>query len=130
MQRVVGIVDDDPTMLGAVDELLQAAGYDTELFSTAEALLDRVRTSKAACLVIDIHLGDVSGIELGRQLVPLGLTVPVIFMSGDSNHGIEAAAFEMGCIAFLHKPFPCDRLLEAVESALQQRPARDRSCPM
>lgn len=117
-------------MLGAVDELLQAAGYDTELFSTAEALVDRVGTTKAACLVIDIHLGDVSGIELGRQLVPLGLTVPVIFMSGDSNHGIEAAAFEMGCIAFLHKPFPCDRLLEAVESALQQRPARDRSCPM
>ena len=77
-------------------------------------------TTKAACLVIDIHLGDVSGIELGRQLVLLGLTVPVIFMSGDSNHVIEGAAFELGCIAFLHKPFPCDRLLEAVESALQR----------
>ena len=129
MQRVVGIVDDDPAMLGAVDDLLQAAGYDTELFSTAEALLDRVRTSKAACLVIDIHLGGISGIELGRQIVLLGLTVPLIFMSGASNRVIEGAAFEMGCIGFLHKPFPCDLLLEAVEHALQQRPPRDRSCP-
>ena len=116
-------------MLGAVDRLLQAAGYDTELFSTPEALLDRVRTSKADCLVIDIHLGGISGIELGRQIVLLGLTVPLIFMSGDSNRVVEGAAFEMGCIGFLHKPFPCNLLLEAVENALQQRPPRDRSCP-
>ena len=115
-------------MLGAVDDLLQVAGYDTELFSTAEALLDRVGTSKAACLVIDIQLGGISGIELGRQLVLLGLTVPLIFMSGASNHVTEGAAFELGCIAFLHKPFPSDLLLEAVDRALQQRPARDRSC--
>ena len=120
MQRVVGIVDDDPAMLGAVDQLLQAAGYGTELFSTAEALLDRVGTIKAACLVIDIHLGSISGIELGRQLMLLGLSVPLIFMSGASSHVIEGAAFELGCIAFLHKPFPSNRLLEAVECALQR----------
>ena len=117
-------------MLGAIDELLLAAGYDTELFSTAEALLDRVATSKAACLVIDIHLGGVSGIEVGRQVVLLGLNIPLIFMSGDSNHVIEGAAFEVGCIGFLRKPFPSSLLLEAVENALQQRPARNRSHPI
>jgi FixJ family two-component response regulator len=124
MQKVVGIVDDDPSLLGAVDQLLRAAGYDTELFSAAEALLDRVETSKAACLVIDIHLGGISGIELARQLVALGRTLPIIFMSGAANHAMEAAAFEIGCIAFLHKPFPANLLLDAVGMALQALPGR------
>jgi FixJ family two-component response regulator len=130
MQRVVGIVDDEPAMLGAVDDLLRAAGYDTELFSAAEALLDRIGTSKAACLVIDIHLGGISGIELARQLVALGLTLPIIFMSGAANHAMEAAAFETGCIAFLHKPFPSDLLLDAVSRALQGLHNRNRPRPM
>jgi len=116
MRKAVGIVDDNPTMLGSLDRLLRAAGYDTELFSSGEALLE---TSTAGCLVIDIHLGGVSGIELARRLAELGSTLPVIFMSGAIERTIEAAAAKAGCIAFLHKPFPADRLVESIEKALQ-----------
>lgn len=119
MRKAVGIVDDNPAMLGSLDRLLRAAGYDTELFSSGEALLESIATSTAACLIIDIHLGGVSGIELARRLAELGSTLPVIFMSGAVERTIEAAAAKSGCIAFLHKPFPADRLVESIEKALQ-----------
>ena len=118
MRKAVGIVDDNPAMLGSMDRLLRAAGYDTELFSSGEALLESIATSTAACLIIDIHLGGVSGIELAHRLAELGSTLPVIFMSGAVERTIEAAA-KAGCIAFLHKPFPADRLVESIEKALQ-----------
>jgi len=96
MRKAVGIVDDNPTMLGSLDRLLRAAGYDTELFSSGEALLESIATSTAGCLVIDIHLGGVSGIELARRLAELGSTLPVIFMSGAVERTIEAAAAKAG----------------------------------
>ena len=120
MRKVVGIVDDNPTVLNAVALLLRAAGYETELFSSGDALLDRLTTSAAVCLVIDIHLGDECGIALGRRLAALGLTLPVIFMSGDGDRGTEEAAIDAGCIAFLRKPFPANLLMEAVERALRR----------
>lgn len=118
MRKVVGIVDDNPAMLGSMDRLLRAAGYDTELFSSGEALLESITTSTAGCLVIDIHLGGMSGIELGCRLATLGLTIPVVYMSGAVDRAIEAAAAKTGFVAFLHKPFPANVLVDAIESAL------------
>jgi len=120
MRKAVGIVDDNPAMLGSMDRLLRAAGYDTELFSSGEALLESIATSTAACLVIDIHLGGVSGIELARRLAELGSTLPVIFMSGAVERRIEAAAAKSGCIAFLHKPFTSDALGRKIREVLDR----------
>jgi FixJ family two-component response regulator len=119
MQKVVGIVEDDPAMLSSVDRLLQSTGYVTELFSSGEAALEAVATSAAGCFVIDIHLGGISGIEVGRELAARGSSVPIIFMSGAANGLAERAAAEVGCIAFLRKPFPADALLEAIERAFR-----------
>lgn len=119
MQKVVGIVEDDPAMLNSTDRLLQAAGYDTELFSSGEAVLEAAATTAAACLVIDVHLSGITGIEVGRQLAARGLSVPIIFMSGGTDRIAEGAAAEAGCIAFLRKPFAANRLLEAVESVFR-----------
>jgi FixJ family two-component response regulator len=119
MRKVVGIVDDDPAVLSSVDRLLRVAGYGTELFSSAEDFLDRVGTTETTCLVLDIHLGGISGIELARQLAERGCTVPVIFISGAANQSTERAAIETGCVALLHKPFSAKVLVDAVESAFQ-----------
>ena len=73
MRRVVGIVDNDPAMLGSLRGLIAAAGYDTEIFSTGEALLAAAATSTPACFVIDIQLGGITGIEVGRRLAARGL---------------------------------------------------------
>jgi FixJ family two-component response regulator len=121
MRKVVAIVDDNPAMLNSLDRLLRSAGYDTELFASGGAFLDGVAASAAACSVVDICLGDMSGIELGHQLATRGLTFPVIFMSGSANHAIKQAATDAGCVAFLDKPFAADLLTEAVERALQAR---------
>ena len=121
MRKVVAIVDDNPAMLNSLDRLLRSVGYDTELFSSGGAFLDGVAASAAACSVIDIYLGDMSGIELGHRLTTLGLAFPIIFMSGTANQAIKQAAIDAGCVAFLDKPFPADLLTEAVERALQAR---------
>jgi FixJ family two-component response regulator len=119
MRKIIGIVDDNPTMLDSVDGLLRASGYETELFSSGEALVDAITTSHAVCLVVDIQLGGISGIELARHLAALGSTLPVIFMTGAVDRTIESAALETGCVAFLRKPFPAHLLVGAIEQALQ-----------
>jgi|ERR1044072_5218743 FixJ family two-component response regulator len=119
MRKVVGIVDDNPTILCSMNRLLQAAGYDTELFSSGEALLDSAASTTAACLVVDIHLGGMSGIELACQLADRGCAFPIIFMSGEADQATEKRAVETGCITFLKKPFAADLLIEAVERALR-----------
>ena len=119
MRKVVAVVDDDAAMRGSVGRLLRSAGYDAELLPSGEAMLDCVATSAAVCLVVDIHLGGMSGVELGRQLSARGVALPIIFMSGVADHATEEAAIEVGCVAFLHKPFPANLLMDAIEKALQ-----------
>ena len=115
--KVVAIVDDEPVLLDAVDRMLRSVGYSTELFTSGEAYLANAGTSAAACLVSDVNLEGISGIELRRQLVADGAPIPTILMSADSNHATETAAIASGCVAFLRKPFPISSLLAAVEAA-------------
>jgi FixJ family two-component response regulator len=119
MRKIVGIVDDDAAMLRSVDRFLRAAGYDTELYSSGEELLRSLEASKASCLIIDIHLGGISGIELRQRLEALGFAVPTIFISGLANQLTEEAASDAGCVAFLHKPFSAHLLMKAVEQGIQ-----------
>ena len=117
MLNVVAVVDDDPVVLDAVDQMLRSVGYITELFTSGEAYLANIGTSAATCLVSDLNLDGISGIELRRQLVADGVPIPTILMSADDNHAIERAAMASGCVAFLKKPFPIGLLLAAIEAA-------------
>src|SRR5436309_3620721 len=102
--KVVAIVDDDPSMLKGIERLLGAHGFVTEVFTSAEAFLEGAAASKATCLVLDIHLGGSSGIELRRQLAASGSQLAVIFMTAVDDSAIEQEALDTGCIAFLRKP--------------------------
>ena len=115
---VIAIIDDDPNILDGLDLILSSYDYRPELFASAEDFLHAAATSEAACLVVDIQLGGMSGVELGRQLSDSGFTVPIIFMTGSRDDVHRQQAIDVGCDAFLLKPFSGDRLIEAVGKAI------------
>lgn len=116
-RKLVVVVDDDRSMLRGVERLLNAYGFETAVFSSAEALLYSSVTLEATCLVLDIHLGGMSGIELRRRLAADGSTVPVIFMTAFDDESTHEEAIKAGCVACLHKPFPARLLIGAIKTA-------------
>jgi FixJ family two-component response regulator len=115
--RTIAVIEDDASMLKGLDRLLRTLGFATELYPSAEDYLTRATKSKANCLLLDIHLGGISGIELKRHLVAAGLGLPVIFMTAVDDGEIERDAIETGCVAYLHKPFLSSALVDALNRA-------------
>jgi FixJ family two-component response regulator len=101
-----------------METLLSTLGYNTETFDSAEAFLNAVATSKATCLLVDIQLGDISGLELAHQLAADGFKYPIIFMTGLTDERIKGRASAAGGIAFLSKPFPAKLLIDAINKAI------------
>ena len=114
---IVIVVDDNPVFLRSVVRLLSVHGFATRTFSSAEALLssDAIRT--ATCMLLDIHLGGISGIELQRRLAASGTDCPVIFMTAIDDDATRREAMAAGCIAYLKKPFAPQLLLDAIAQA-------------
>jgi len=118
-QKTVAIVDDDPEMRSSLATLLSAVGYRAETYDSAETFLICASTCKACCLIIDINLGDITGVELAHQLCAEGLKWPIIFMSGLDDAAIKVQASAVEPIAFLHKPFRGNDLIDAIQKAIQ-----------
>jgi len=116
-RKVVAVVDDDPSMLKAIARLLGAHGFDAEVFASAEAFLRRDAAEDAACLVLDVNLGGMSGIELRRRLTDTGSRLPIIFITAVDDEATEQEAVAAGCVAYLHKPFPATQLIGAIQAA-------------
>jgi FixJ family two-component response regulator len=114
----VAIVEDDPGMRREIERLLNALGFEVEVFGSAEAFLARDSDSRVGCLVLDIHLPGMSGLELRHRLTAAGSALPVIFITANDNDAVETAAILAGCAAYLHKPFPAELLITAVTNAL------------
>ena len=115
--KIVGVVDDDPGMLGAVENLLDAHGFVVKCFASPREFLDRGAAIPLDCLVLDIRLDGMSGIELRNRLKASGSMFPVIFMTALDDDGVRAQALKAGCAAYLHKPFPPRQLIDAIEKA-------------
>lgn len=116
-QRTVAIVDDDVGMQVSLSSLLGAHGFTTSVFASAEDWLERGYAVRADCVLMDIHLGGMSGIELQRRLLASGSTLPVIFMTASNDAVTRSQALEVGGVSFLSKPFPAAQLIEAIETA-------------
>jgi FixJ family two-component response regulator len=114
-RRTVAIIDNDPAILRALGNLLNAHDISTETYASAEAYIEGIAASRATCLVIDIHLGDISGIELRRRLAAAGSRLPIIFMTADDSEPTKKRALDAGCVAYLRKPFPSHHLIGAIE---------------
>ena len=120
-RNIVLVVDDDPGMLEGLQRLLWLHAYEAVLFSSAAAFKNHIDFEKVACVILDINLNDGSGIELGHDLQAAGLSVPVIYMTGDQDPAVRKAALDTGCIAFLTKPFSTQELIEPLKKAAAGR---------
>ena len=116
-RKVIAVVDDDSSTLDAIGLLLDAHGFASLIFDSAEAFLERDVAEPVDCLLLDIHLGGLSGIGLRRRLEASGSTLPVIFMTALDDAATRGQALSAGCVAYLRKPFPSRLLLEAIEKA-------------
>jgi len=115
---VIAIIDDEEHVREAVARLVESLGYGAEVYTSAEEFLVQVEASAASCLLVDVHLKDLSGIELGRELSSLGFTLPIIIMTGSNDPMLRKQAMELDCAAFLQKPFRQELLAEALVAAI------------
>ena len=108
-------------MLEGLQRLLWLHAYEAVLFSSAAAFKNHTDFEKVVCVILDINLNDGSGIELGHHLQATGVSVPVIYITGNQDHAVRAAALDTGCIAFLTKPFSAQALIEPLKKAAAGR---------
>jgi len=112
-RKTIAIVDDDSSVRKALERQLCAAGYRCATFESGEEFLLVARILNPDCLLADIHLGGMTGLELALHPTVIGLKVPVVFISGSNNPLVENPAREIGA-AFLRKPIPSQVLLDAI----------------
>jgi FixJ family two-component response regulator len=117
IRNLVFVVDDDAGMLRSVARRLRQFGYGSLLFPSAEAFANHSDFDTALCVVLDINLGDGSGIALRDHLKAAGNTVPIIYMTGNDSPAVREAALQSGCLAYLTKPFSARSLMEPLERA-------------
>ena len=120
-RNIVLVVDDDPGILEGLQRLLSLHAYESILFSSAAAFKNHTDFEKAVCVILDINLNDGSGIELGHHLQAAGISVPIIYMTGNEDSAVRKAALDTGCIAFLTKPFLVQELIELLKKAAGRR---------
>src|SRR3981189_2117319 len=115
---LVIVVDDNAGVLKSVARLLAHHGIDSRTFASAEALIETGSAQTATCLLLDINLGGISGIELQRRLAASGSKCPVIFMTANDDEATRSGAVNAGCTAYLRKPFAHNVLLDAIGKAV------------
>ena len=114
----VFVVDDDVTICVALSRLIRTAGLHVETFGTAAECLSDDRLKEADCLVLDVHLPDLSGLELQAKLIGLGLELPIVFITGRGDIPMSVRAMKAGALEFLTKPFDNQQLLDAIEQGI------------
>lgn len=118
---VIFLVDDDPSVRKSLSRLISSAGYPVEAFSSAREFLNRNPSQDSGCLLLDLKMPDINGIELQEELILTGNTIPIIFISGHANVPISVRAMKGGAVDFLTKPFNGDQLFSAIKSAIEKR---------
>jgi FixJ family two-component response regulator len=116
----VFVVDDDAGVRAAIQGLLKSAGLRCESFRSAEEFLRRNQPDGPSCLVLDISLPGVNGLEFQRELADAGFQIPIIFITGHGDIPMTVKAMKSGAVEFLTKPFVDQELLDAIEQALER----------
>jgi two-component system response regulator FixJ len=117
----VYVIDDDPAMRDSLDFLLGAAGFDVRLFDSAQSFLDALPQLDAGCVVTDVRMPGIDGMELLRRLGQSPRKLPVIVMTGHGDVPLAVEAMKLGALDFLEKPFEDERLIGMIETALAER---------
>src|ERR1043165_6685355 len=121
---LISIVDDDQSMSLMLRRVMSAFGFEVASFSSAEEFLDSGALGNSACLILDVNLPGMSGIELQRELNDSGARVPTIFISGQADESTKRVAMGAGATGFFSKPFRIDALLTTIRTAHLSNPPR------
>jgi RNA polymerase sigma factor (sigma-70 family) len=123
MQPIVCIVDDDASVRDALKRLVHSVGLRVELFDSAQEFFKRQRPDVPSCVVLDVRMPGISGLDLQRQLADANIHIPIVFITGHGDIPMSVRAMKAGAIEFLTKPFRDQDLLDAIQVALE----RDRA---
>jgi FixJ family two-component response regulator len=116
---MISIVDDDLSVREATKCLIRSLGYDATTFSSAEEFLESGRVGTTACLISDIHMPGLSGVELQERLITNGHCLPIIFVTAYPDEKLRGRLLRGGAIGYLSKPFNEDQLIECLDTALK-----------
>ena len=117
---IIAIVDDDEPLREALGSVMKAAGFSTSTFATAEEFLNSANRRNAACLILDVRLPGMSGIELQKRLADAKSQVPIIFVTAHGDASLRDLVMKAGAAGFLNKPVRSDALLKELYAALRQ----------
>ena len=118
--RLVFVVDDDASLRESLKDLLQSVGLRVEAFASAQEFLRSKRPDAPSCLVLDVRLKGLSGLDLQKRLVGGDVDIPIIFITGHGDIPMAVQAMKAGAVEFLRKPFRDQDLLDAVQQALER----------
>ncbi len=118
-QVLIAIVDDDEAVREATKSLMRSVGYNASTFGSADEFLESEQVHDTSCLVTDLQMPGLSGIELQDHLVARGHCIPTIVMTGYSDDNVRARAMKAGAVGFLSKPFMEEHLIACIEKALK-----------
>jgi RNA polymerase sigma factor (sigma-70 family) len=121
---IVFVVDDDPSVRSSLKFLLSTVGLQVESFDSADAFLRKTLPDAPSCLVLDVRLPGLSGLDFQRELTAKNITIPIIFLTGHGDIPMSVRAMKAGAVEFLTKPFRDQDLLDAVRIALERDRAR------
>jgi FixJ family two-component response regulator len=115
---IVFVVDDDPSIRESVGRLVSSLGYAARTYATAELFLESLRPDALGCIILDVLLPDLNGLEVQTRLAAVGMQLPIIFLTGRGDIPMSVQAIKAGATEFLTKPFRPEQLVEAIRAAL------------
>jgi len=119
-EAVIAIVDDDLSVREGLETLIRSAGWRVETFASAQEFLARPRDEAPSCLILDLQLPGLSGLDLQKRMAELELEIPIVFLTGHGNIPASVQAMKAGAVEFLTKPFDEQELLRAIEEAIER----------
>jgi FixJ family two-component response regulator len=112
------LVDDDPAVVEALASLIGVLGFEVDSFASAEEFLEAYRPGGPECLILDVRLPGMSGLDLQRELGRRGSPLSIVFVTGHGDSSVAAEAMKLGAVGFLEKPFQTQALLDSIHRAL------------
>src|SRR5215510_14057075 len=125
-EQIVFVIDDDESMREALKSLMRSVGLSVETFASAHEFMQTRRPDVPACLILDVRMPGLSGLDLQRDLAEANIRIPIIFITGHGDIPMSVRAMKAGAVEFLTKPFRDQDLLDAIQQALE-RDRRARS---
>jgi FixJ family two-component response regulator len=123
---IVFVIDDDPSIRSSIQGMLKSVGLRSESFATTQEFLSRPAADGPSCLVLDVRLPGVSGLDFQHKLAEAGVQIPIIFITGHGDIPMSVRAMKSGAVEFLTKPFRSQELLDAIQQALERDRVRRR----